>query len=189
MKDVPVVFVHGIWKDSSAFRVMSKYLERRGFETYAIDLEPNNGSVTIEVLAEQLAKFVKEFGAPVDLVGFSMGGLVSRYYIQRLGGSEHVRKFITIGSPNHGTLTASLGSRPAIQQMRVGSPLIVDLNSDVGMLLKHDVISIWTPFDLMVTPGITAKLPVGSSFLAPTLIHHLMLSDNRVLNIVEEELS
>jgi triacylglycerol lipase len=186
---IPVVLVHGIWKDGSAFQDMSSYLWRHGFESFAIDLEPNDGSVSIEVLSEQLASFVKEIGSPVDLVGFSMGGLVSRYYIQRMGGSEHVRKFITIGSPNHGTLTASVGLLPAIKQMRLNSPWITALNRDENKLLKHDAVSIWTPLDLMVMPSTSAKLPVGRNICIPVLIHHLMLSDDRVLQAVRDELS
>jgi len=188
MENVPVVFVHGIWKDSTAFQEMAGYLQRRGFQTFSIDLAPNNGAVSIEVLAGQLDKFVQIIGVPVDLVGFSMGGIVSRYYIQRMGGADHVRKFITIGSPHHGTPIASLGLRPAMRQMRIGSPFITDLNRDVDVLLKHDVVSIWTPFDLMV-PMPSAKLPVGRSYTVPTLIHHLMLSDDRVIDLVEKELS
>lgn len=188
MEKVPVVFVHGIWKDSTAFQDMTGYLQQRGFQTFSIDLEPNNGSVSIEVLAAQLSAFVKAIGSPVDLVGFSMGGLVSRYYIQRMGGADHVRKFITIGSPHHGTPIASLGLRPAMRQMRIDSPFITDLNKDLDALLKHDVVSIWTPFDLMV-PMPSARLPVGRSYLVPVLIHHLMLSDDRVIDLVEKELS
>jgi triacylglycerol lipase len=164
MENVPVVLVHGIWKDSTAFQVMQYHLYKQGFETFAIDLKPNDGSAPIEALAEQLDTFIKKIGSPVDLVGFSMGGLVSRYYIQRMGGSEHVRKFITIGSPHYGTLTASLISLPAVQQMRINSVFTNDLNRDVDVLLKHDVVSIWTPLDLMVVPSPNAKLPVGRTF-------------------------
>lgn len=188
MNNVPVVFVHGIWKDSSAFETMSSYLQQRGFQTFAINLKPNNGSVPIETLAEQLAVFVKGIGSPVDLVGFSMGGLVSRYYIQRMGGSNHVRKFITIGSPHYGTPVAALSSRPASQQMRLNSQFTIELNSDAHTLLQHDVVSIWTPFDLMV-PMPSAMLSVGRTYAVPTLIHHLMLSDDRVIDLVEKELS
>lgn len=188
MQDVPVVFVHGIWKDSSAFADMERCLQCRGFETFAIDLSPNTGTVGIDVLAKQLDGFIQTIGSPVDLVGFSMGGLVSRYYLQRMGGNNHVRKFITIGSPHHGTPVASLSWLPASKQMRVNSPFIEDLNKDVDLLIKHDVVSIWTPFDLMV-PMPSAKLPVGRYYVVPTLIHHLMLSDDRVIDLVEKELS
>jgi triacylglycerol lipase len=190
MENVPVVFVHGIWKDSTAFRTMAEYLQCRGFQTFAIDLSPNDGSAQIEDLAEQLSDFVRTIGGgPVDLVGFSMGGLVSRYYLQRMDGSQHVRKFITIGSPHQGTLTADLSWLPAITQMRIASDFTTHLNKDVEALLEHDVVSIWTPFDLMIIPRASAKLPVGRSYQVPVLIHHLMLTDDRVLALVEKELS
>lgn len=185
---IPVVFVHGIWKDGLSFRKMSEHLQKQGLKTFAIDLVPNNGSVPLEVLAEQLSVFVEKIGSPIDLIGFSMGGLVSRYYIQRLDGNKYVRRFITIGSPHHGTWTASLSRLPASQQMRVNSSWLKSLNEDVYSLSKHNVVSIWTPFDLMIIPRESAKLPVGHDVRITVPTHHMLLSDRRVLNVVKGEL-
>ena len=44
--------------------------------------------------------------AQVILIGHSMGGLVSRYYVEALGGWKHCRALITIGSPHRGALGA-----------------------------------------------------------------------------------
>jgi len=38
-----------------------------------------------------------------DLVGHSNGGLVSRFYVENLGGSVHVRKVITLDTPHYGS--------------------------------------------------------------------------------------
>ncbi|WLT39844.1 hypothetical protein NON20_10925 [Synechocystis sp. B12] len=49
---------------------------------------PNDGSASLAVLAEQVKQYIDGQFAPqqpVDLIGFSMGGLVTRYYLQRLG--------------------------------------------------------------------------------------------------------
>lgn len=185
---IPIVFVHGIWKNGSAFKIMSDHLKQHGFKTFAIDLIPNDGSVSLEVLSEQLSAFIEKIGPLVDLVSFSMGGLVSRYYIQRLDGDRSVRRFITIGSPHHGTWTASLSGLPASQQMRVNSPWLKHLNEDVDSLLKHNVLSIWTPFDLMIIPRESAKLPVGRDIRITAPMHHMLISDQRVLEVVKEEL-
>ena len=49
-------------------------------------------------------------GGPADarliLVGHSMGGLVSRYFLECLGGWEHTRTLITLGTPHRGSLNA-----------------------------------------------------------------------------------
>ena len=38
----------------------------------------------------------------VDLVGYGMGGLSSRYYIKFLGGIDTVDDYVSLGSPHHG---------------------------------------------------------------------------------------
>ena len=44
--------------------------------------------------------------AQLVLVGHSMGGLVSRYYVECLGGWRHTRAVITFGTPFYGSLNA-----------------------------------------------------------------------------------
>ena len=69
---------------------MERHLRSKGFETHAIDFKPSNGNESIEVLAEQVADYVENHLGGLrnfSMVGFSMGSLVSRYYIQKLDGS------------------------------------------------------------------------------------------------------
>ena len=160
----PVLLVHGIWKTGAAFGRMARYLRAQGLDVHTLDLQPNDGSAAIEQLAAQIAAVAGERfpeGAPFDLVGFSMGGVVSRYYLQRLGGVERVRRFVTISSPHHGTATAYLSKKPGALQMRPGSPFLAELNRDVAMLARLDVTSMWTPLDLMILPAESSRLPVG----------------------------
>ncbi len=44
--------------------------------------------------------------ARLVLVGHSMGGLVSRYFLECLGGWEHTRALVTLGTPHQGSLNA-----------------------------------------------------------------------------------
>ncbi|MFT3767525.1 MAG: alpha/beta fold hydrolase [Minicystis sp.] len=188
----PVLLVHGIWKSGRAFRRMARYLEQRGFEVHTIDLVPNNGSAPIEQLAAQVADFVAAklpAESPLDLVGFSMGGVVSRYYLQRLGGVDRVRRFVTISSPHHGTVTAYLRKLPGTLQMRPDSELLHELNRDIAVLDRIDVTSIWTPLDLMILPPDSSRLPVGHEVLVAAPVHALMLHDPRSLRAVAEALS
>ena len=142
---------------------MSRYLGRRGFEAHAVDLVPSDGSARLDNLAEQVARYAAERlprETPFDLVGFSMGGVVCRYYLQRMGGVARVRRFVSISSPHHGTATAYLQRRPGCVQMRPGSELLRDLDRDVEMLGRIDVTSIWTPLDL-VDPAPRELAPPG----------------------------
>ena len=188
----PVLLVHGIWKSGATFGRLSRYLRKRGFDAHTVDLVPSDGSARLDELAKQVAWYAADRlprEAPFDLVGFSMGGVVCRYYLQRLGGVARVRRFVSISSPHHGTATAYLQRRAGCVQMRPESDLLRDLNGDVEMLGRIDVTSIWTPLDLMIVPPESSRLPVGREVLVPAPVHGLMLHDPRALRAVAEALS
>ena len=146
----PLLLVHGIWDTSKIFGQLSGYLKDRGWSVSALDMLPNNCSVGLDKLAEQVANYAeKTFGPdkPFDLVGFSMGGIVSRYYVQRLGGINRVQRFVTVSSPHHGTLMAHALPLKGSIQMRPDSELLQDLNRDASeMLGRLNFTSLLTPF-------------------------------------------
>ncbi len=180
-----VVLVHGIWDTSRVFARMTKWLEARGFRVLAVDLQPSDGSVGLDVLAEQLREFVErelEDGEMFDLVGFSMGGLVSRYYVQRLGGVERVRRLVTISSPHRGTWWAYFAGKVGPRQMRPGSDFLRDLNRDVAVLERMRVASIWTPLDLMIVPAWSSRL--GEGFWVVVGLHAWMVRSRKCFEVV-----
>lgn len=183
----PVVLVHGIDDTAAKMRIMKQFLEAQGWITSAISLSPNNGKVGLEDLAAQLAAHIEAtFVAvqPVDLIGFSMGGIVSRYYVQRLGGISRIQRLITLSSPHNGTRVAGLRQNRGAAQMRQGSQFLNDLNQDVDMLGKLQFTSIWTPFDLMILPAHSSKLSIGQDLQIPVLTHPWMVSDRRCLKAI-----
>lgn len=186
---MPVLLIHGLGDTSHLFRRMAAALESAGFETHALDLTPNNGQDGIERLALQIEDYVSRHFPPeqiFDLIGFSMGGIVARFYVQRLGGISRVRRFITISSPHNGTWTARLLNHPGICQMRQNSEFLRDLNSDCDMLARTGFVSIWTRFDLMIVPARSSILPVGRSIHIGALLHPWMVTDARVFRAVRE---
>ncbi len=187
----PVVFVHGITDTFALFKTMTEQLERLGWKTYGLDLLPANGDCKLDRLANQLAEFIDAnlpADQPFDLVGFSMGGLVSRYYVQRLGGIDRVQRYITISAPHNGTIAAYLSQRPGCLQMRPNSEFINDLNRDVKMLDRIQFTSIWTPLDGIIVPANSSVLPVGESIQINVPLHAWMVSDQRSINLVAEAL-
>lgn len=171
---------------------MSAQLERAGRRAYTLDLMPNNGDLGLDQMALQIGDFAaKHFGAEqrFDLLGFSMGGIVSRFYVQRMGGIQRVRRFITVSSPHHGTWTAWLWGSPGIRQMRPGSAFLRDLNKDCDILQRVGFVSLWTAFDLMILPAKSSVLPVGQSIHVGVFAHRLMVTDSRVLALTEKILS
>jgi triacylglycerol esterase/lipase EstA (alpha/beta hydrolase family) len=92
----PVLLVHGIDDTAALFDRMKLHLEREGLSVSAPNLVPNDGAAALDELAQQLGHYISAtFSAEqaIDLVAFSMGGLISRYYLQRLGGVERMRNF------------------------------------------------------------------------------------------------
>jgi triacylglycerol esterase/lipase EstA (alpha/beta hydrolase family) len=183
----PVLLVHGINDTGAVFNKMARYLGKQGRIVSALDLLPNNGSELLDKLAQQVAYYVNTNFAPeqpLDIVSFSMGGIVSRYYIQRLGGIERVRRFITISSPHNGTNIAYLAWLKGALQMQPNSDFLNDLNSDVEMLKRLNFTSIWTPYDLMIVPAESSRMPFGKEVILPVALHPWMLTDKRTLEVV-----
>lgn len=188
----PVLLVHGIWDTGKIFSSMATYLRKLGWTVYDLDLIPCNGDATLDSLAEQVAAYVDRTlgpGQPLDLIGFSMGGLVSRYYIQRLGGLRRVQRFITLSSPHKGTWVAYGSFRPGCIQMRPNSEFLQDLNRDVAMLEQINFTSIWTPLDAMIVPADSSDIPVGKQVKVWVPTHRHMVSDPRSLSTIATALS
>jgi pimeloyl-ACP methyl ester carboxylesterase len=59
----------------------------------------------VRLAAQRLAEAIEEWqtGAPVTIIAHSLGTLVTRYYVERLGGKRLVERIILMGGPHHGT--------------------------------------------------------------------------------------
>jgi len=187
-----ILLVHGIADSAASMQMLRARLARDGREAFAINLKPGDGRISLEALSVQLRDYVgMHFSARerIDLVGFSMGGLVCRYYIQMLGGSSRVDRLVTISAPNHGTLLAYLSSRDACKEMRPRSDFLQKLNNDCSKLREIEVISFWTPLDLIIIPAKSSRLSVGINKPVPVLAHPLMVLQRRPLDEVANALS
>jgi triacylglycerol lipase len=187
----PVILIHGIWDTKTIFDKMSARLTQLGWCVHSLNLTPNDGSLGLDSLAKQLADYISETFDPkqaIDIVGYSMGGIVSRYYVQRLGGINRVHRFITISSPHKGTLTAYSLPLPGYLDMRPDSGLLRDLNQDVTVLKRINFTSMWTPFDMMILPSHSSQMPVGKEVKINVMLHRQMVTDSQSINALVEEL-
>ena len=188
----PILLIHGITDTSYKMRKIASHLYDMGLQVHTIDLTPNNGDSKLEILAEQVADLVSRTFAPhqpIDIIGFSMGGLVARYYIQRLGGLDRVQRFITLSSPHRGTLAAYFSERPGCVQMRPDSKFLQDLDRDVRVLRHLNFTSMWTPFDLIILPASSSQLGIGTEIMCPVAAHPLMVFDRRCLAAISAALA
>ncbi|HEY9854530.1 MAG TPA: alpha/beta fold hydrolase [Stenomitos sp.] len=186
----PVLLIHGIDDTAKVFDAMRPPLVAAGYDVDALDMVPSNGDVSLAVLAGQIGDRVAAIrqrtgAAKVDLVAFSLGGIASRYYLQRLGGVSQVQRFITLSTPHHGTLTGFLRWNPGASELRIGSPFLEDLNRDWDQTARQlQTTTIWTPFDLMIVPTTSSRLPGASEVVVPVALHPWMLRDGRCTQAV-----
>jgi len=172
-----IVLVHGINDNGSGFGELPLALQTAGYRVFTPSLTPNNGSASIEVLADQLAeKINSHFGllARLHVVGFSMGGLVSRYYLQELGGYRRAESLTSISSPHFGTMWAYLNNRPGVRQMRPGSDFLARLAASEDRLDGINVHAYWTPYDSTVIPPRNSVWPRAENVRVPAPLHSQM---------------
>jgi esterase/lipase superfamily enzyme len=109
-------------------------------------------------LAEEVESLVTETGYErIHVIGHSLGGLIARYYVTRLGGHERVHTLVTLGTPHGGTFNAYALPSNLCRQLRPGSALMRELGAAVPCC-KTRFVAYWSDLDEMVFPQRNAKL-------------------------------
>ncbi|MYU32648.1 alpha/beta fold hydrolase [Streptomyces sp. SID8358] len=156
----PVLLLHGFIDNRSVFVLLRRSLARHGWH-HLESLNYSPLTCDIRAAAELLGRHVEEIRArtghsEIDIVGHSLGGLIARYYVQRLGGDRRVRTLVTLGTPHGGTAFAPLaGAHPIVRQMRSGSDLIEELRRPAPGC-RTRFISFWSELDRIMLPVETA---------------------------------
>jgi triacylglycerol lipase len=152
------------------------------------------GRTSIEDAAEFLSSHIEAaFGREevIDLLGFSIGGVIGRCWLQLGEGHQRTRRFLSVGSPQQGTLTALPWPGRifrGLADLRWGSDLLQRLNGDLEDLRRVECHSFYSALDLVVLPGWSAVLPVGARTLLPVLTHPQLLRDPAALRPLAREL-
>ena len=190
----PIFLVHGLWNDPKLFEKLIKKINEDDYELYRPHLPHRFGKTSLKDLARELDSKIDELVGPeveVDIVGFSMGGLISRLWLQNHGGFLRTKRFFSIGTPHFGTYTAQMipsSFMPGIADMKRGSRLLSQLNNDLTSLEKVECISFFTKWDLMTFPGWQAKLSIGESYQLPVLTHKELITKSISLDILVEKI-
>jgi len=188
------VLVHGLFDTPRLFEGLRRRLASRRSPLLVPHLPHALGSVPLETLAADLDRHITAaFGPdqPIDLLGFSMGGVIGRTWIQLLGGHRRTRRFISVASPQRGTLAAlPWPSWPlaGIADMKPGSSLLRRLAAADHSLRSIDCCSFYCPTDLTVFPGWQAVLPVGRRQPLPVFWHNRLMAEPGSLDPVAAEL-
>ncbi|MEU6122959.1 alpha/beta fold hydrolase [Streptomyces sp. NPDC047123] len=157
----PVLLLHGFIDNRSVFVLLRRALSRHGGHRRVESLNYSPLTCDIRGAAELLGRHVEELcertgHARVDIVGHSLGGLIARYYTQRLGGDARVRTLVTLGTPHSGTRVAPLAdAHPIVRQMRPGSDVIDELKQPAPGC-RTQFVSFWSDLDQIMEPLETA---------------------------------
>ncbi|MFD9434949.1 esterase/lipase family protein [Streptomyces sp. NPDC060002] len=153
---LPVVLLHGFIDNRSVFVLLRRSLAQHGrHRVESLNYSPLTCDIrtTAELLGRHIEEICERTGSSqVDVVGHSLGGLIARYYVQRLGGDGRVRTLVTLGTPHSGTRVAPLANaHPIVRQMRPGSELIEELSRPAPGCRTHFV-SFWSDLDHLMDP-------------------------------------
>src|SRR5579863_783384 len=194
----PVVLSEGTFSSMyNSFGAIAPDLVNNGYCVYAfnygqtIPLTSINATGDIRNSAGQLAtevnRVLAQTGASkVDIVGWSQGGMMPRYYINDLGGASKVNMLVGFAPSNYGTtldglttLVANLGvlglttallsltCEACVQQLQ-GSSFLTSLNQ-TPTVAGVQYVNIETSHDEVVTPYTNAFLPAGPNVQNITL--------------------
>ena len=201
---VPVVLIPGWHGDPAAFNRMIPALEAAGLSV--LDFDPARpgaqalayapsadgqhipdvaAGVVAPAIDRALARAGYPGGATVDIVGYSMGGLVARFLIEKSGWAGRVGTLAMLGTPNHGTMAAwvpgTIGGfgrwNPTGGDMRPGSPFLRSLGTAEPAGERYVAIGgapPWLPlrYDGLV-PSESPFLTDDEHYLVP--VHHAAL--------------
>jgi triacylglycerol lipase len=187
-----VVMVHGFANSGRLFRPLCRTLEARGHACFAPTFHPRDGGLGIPDLSAKLAAFVAENvapGAPIAVVGFSMGALAARYYLQALGGARSSTAFFSIAGPFRGSVNAYLYPGLGTRQMRPGSSFLRELEAGTGALGALPVFTYRTPLDLMIIPSTGSRIPGAKDLALWSPLHSLLPRDRRLGEAIAGELA
>ena len=191
----PVLLVHGIVDNRSIFAVLARALRRRGFGVvHAVNFSVLTAFTgDIRVAARELGHHVERICAStgadkVHIVGHSLGGLMARYYVQRLGGDARVDTLVTLGTPHRGSIIAHfLPPTRVPQQLCPGSDLVRELDEPAPGCRTH-VVAVWSKQDQLIIPQCAARLEHPDLQVSEVVLEHVghlsMTIDPDVVHLV-----
>jgi pimeloyl-ACP methyl ester carboxylesterase len=140
---------------------MRRQLLRRGFSRiHTFSYSPLTFDVrrTAERMGEEIEALCEESGYErIHVIGHSLGGLIARYYVQRLGGDKRVHTCVTLGTPHQGTMAARLLPWPLVRQVRPDSDLMAELDEPAPGC-KTRFLAFYSDVDQLIVPQRRARI-------------------------------
>ncbi|WP_229601093.1 MULTISPECIES: lipase family alpha/beta hydrolase [Shewanella] len=171
---------------------MSKQFSSQGFDCFTPTLSPFDGRCGVEFAAQNLKQQITaRFGEQetIAIIGFSMGGIVARFYLQQLGGNVRTSHLFTVSSPHLGSYMAYLPyPSKAFRQLRPNSELLSLLDSTVGTLDGLSLFSYCAAVDYTVAPS-RSHWPVATNKQLDVYLHMSMIFSHKLVREITEKLT
>lgn len=157
----PILLVHGVADNRSVFTVLRRGLRRRGLgQVHAVNYSPL--TTDVRAAAVQLGEAVRAVAERtgyerVHVIAHSLGGVIARYYVQRLGGDAHVHTLVTLGAPHGGTRTARALPLRLCRQLRPGSDVMAELAAPAPGC-RTRFVAVWSDLDQVIRPVANARI-------------------------------
>ena len=184
----PIVMVHGLFHNASAWTIMMRRLERAGFEnlrTYQYNSFSKNFDQAVAGLEQTLDRvFATHPEGKVILMGHSLGGLVCRAVAGNPRYKDHIAGLVALGTPHNGSELAWLGGN------RMSRGLIPNrgIPKAVAALPDHDCpkLAIYTLLDDFVFPlnMLHPKRKSWAEIICSPMAHVWMLYSKEVTTLV-----
>ena len=180
--------IHGLWNTSSIFSSIASKLEDIGIEYFAPTLNHSYGMTSINDLTYTFNELILEkYGLEkeIDILGFSMGGIIGRYWIQKFNGYKRTKRFISIGSPHKGTFIAQLVPQypfRGISEMKINSKFLRELAKNDFLLDDIECINFFTYWDLMVFPGWCTNLDLAKKISVKVYKHRNLVRNKSAVD-------
>ncbi|MHB2022088.1 MAG: esterase/lipase family protein [Mycobacteriales bacterium] len=192
----PILLVHGVLDNRSVFARLRRGLRRRGFDRIRTVNYPVY-TRDVRMAASRLAADVEEYATDtgyeqIHVIGHSLGGLLARYYVQRLEGDARVRTLVTLATPHSGTRLARLAPGGVLRQLTPDSDVIREL-AEPAPTCRTRFVALWTGLDEMIRPASGARIEhpdlLATNVEIPGVGHLAMPAEGRVIHAVAEALA
>ncbi len=181
-----VVFVHGYLCNRGLWNPWLARLTREDRPFIALDLSPAFGRIEqgVPQIEAAVARMAGATGLAPLLVGHSMGGLAMRAWLAQSRAPERVHRWVTLGSPHHGTWLAHFGSTPNARQLRPDSAWLQALQKAVPEPWQRHAVCFYSNADNVVFPPGCARLEGADNRLIRGLAHVQMVFAPEVMEAV-----
>lgn len=182
--NVPVLFVHGLYHNPSAWLRYRQAFAKHGFgpvHTLGYGSFDTDFDTLVGQLDAAVAAITQDSRArPPILIGHSLGGLLIRAWLSRHGRVQRCAGVVTLGTPHQGSLLAWLGIGTLARSLAFRGGLIQTIERE-ECSPTIPCIAIRSALDNMVIPaeGLRIRVKGWTEVEGPAVSHVWMLWDRR----------